>query len=73
MEYLVFWVRNNGVRLLSSKVEAIKEIVVPTKVCDVRRFVGIVYSNRDMWRKRAHALSPLRKQCSTKFKFKLLT
>ena len=40
--YLDFWVRNNGVRPLSSKVEAIKSIDVPNKVHDVHRFVVLV-------------------------------
>ena len=41
-EYLGFWVSNNGVRPLLSKVEAIESIDVPIKSCDVRRFVGLV-------------------------------
>ena len=38
-EYLGFWVRNNGLRPLLSKVEAIKSIDVTTKVRNVRRFL----------------------------------
>ena len=34
-EYLGFWVRNKGVRPLSSKLKAIKAIDVPTNVCDI--------------------------------------
>ena len=48
IEYLGLWVRNNRLRPLLSKVEVIKAINVPTKVCDVRRFVGIVNYYRDM-------------------------
>ena len=70
IEYLGFWVINNGLRLLSSKVESIKSIDVPTKVRDVQRFVGLVNYYKDTWRKRAHTLSPLKKLCSTKVKFK---
>ena len=70
MEYLGLWVSNNGVRPLSSKVEANKEIDVPTKVRDVRRFVRIVNYYREMWCKRAHTLAPLTKICSTKVNFK---
>ena len=69
-EYISFWVINNGVRPLFSKVEAIKSIDVPTKVLEVRRFVGLVNYYRDMWHKRAHTLAPLTKLCSTKVKFK---
>ena len=42
MEYIGFWIINNGVRPLLSKVEAIKAIDVPTNVQNVRIFVGIV-------------------------------
>ena len=69
-EYIGFWVSNNGLRQLSSKVESIKSINVPTKVCDVRRFVGLVNFYKYMWNKRAHTLAPLTKLCSTKVKFK---
>ena len=69
-EYLGFWVSNNGLRPLSHKVEAIKSIDVPTKLCDVWRFVGLVNYYRYMWRKRAHTLSPLTKLFSMKVKFK---
>ena len=59
-EYLGFWVINNGIIPLSYKVESIKTIDVPTKVHDVRRFVGLVNYYRDMWRKRAHTLAPIK-------------
>ena len=69
-EYLDLWVSNNGVRPLSSKVEAIKSIDYPTKVRDARRFVGIMNYYRDTWRKWAHTLDPITKLFSTKVKFK---
>ena len=69
-EYLDFWVINNGVILLSYKVEAIESIDVPTKVRDVRRFVLLLNYYRDMWCNRAHTLAPLTKLFSTKVKFK---
>ena len=50
--------------------EAIKSINVPTKVRDVQRFVGLVNYYRYMWRKHAHTISPSKKLCSTKVKFK---
>ena len=70
MEYFSFWVSNNGVRLISSKVETIKEINIPAKVRDVRRFVGLMNYYRDIWRKRANTLAPLTKLCSMKVKLK---
>ena len=69
-EYLGFWVSRNGIRPLASKVEAIKAISPPTKVREIRRFVGLINYYRDMWRHRAHILAPLTKLCSTKTKFK---
>ena len=69
-EYLGLWVINNGVRLLSYKVKAIKSINIPTKVLDVHRFVGLVNYYRDMWCRSAYTLSPLTKIFSTKVKFK---
>ena len=53
-----------------SKVESIKAIEDPTKLCDICWSVGIVNYYRDMWRKRAHTLSPLTKILSTKVNFK---
>ena len=47
-----------------------KEINVPTRVRYAHSFAGLVNYYRDMWLKRAHALSPLTKLCSTKVKFK---
>ena len=39
-EYLGFWVSNQGVRPLSSKVDAVNKIDIPTKIPDVRGFWG---------------------------------
>ena len=52
--------------MLSSKVEAIKEIDVRTKVRDVWKFVGLINYFSYMWRKYAHTLYPLSKLCSPK-------
>ena len=41
-EYLDFWVRKYGARLMESKVEAVKAIDAPTKVCDVFQLICIV-------------------------------
>ena len=58
--YLDFSVSNTRVRPFLSKVEAIKAINVPTKVHDVWSFLVLVNDYRDMWRKCAHTLSPLK-------------
>ena len=62
-EYLGFWIGNKGVIPIKYIVEAINSIYVTTKVRDVSRFVVLVNYYRDMWRKRAHTLSPLTKIC----------
>ena len=47
-----------------------KEIDVPTKVRDIRRFLVIINYYRDMWCKHERTLAPLKKLYSTKVKFK---
>ena len=69
-ENIGFWVSNDLVTPLSSKVGAIKAIYVPTKIHDLQKFVVIVDYYRDIWRRRAHTLAPLTKICSTEVKFK---
>ena len=59
-EYISFWVSNNVLRPLQSRVESTKSIDVTTKVGDVRRFVGFVNQYRNMWRKREHTLTPFK-------------
>ena len=68
-EYLGFWLSNNRVRPLLSKVEAVKAINIPNKVCNVRRFVGLVNYYRYMWHKHAPTLALLTKLWSTKVNY----
>ena len=56
-EYIGFWVSNNGVRMLLSKLEAIKSIVIPTEVRDIWIFLGLANYYSEMWRKRTHTSS----------------
>ena len=44
---------------LSSKLQAINEINVPTKVPDIRRFAGLVNYYIYIWCKRAHIIASL--------------
>ena len=48
----------------------IKSIDVPTKVRDVWSFIVLVNFYRNMWRNRAHTLSPFKKLCFKNFNFK---
>ena len=68
--YLGFLVIKYLLGYLASKVESIKSINTPTKVRDVRRFVGLVNDYWDIWRKRAYTLAPLTKLYSDELIFK---
>ena len=65
-EYLGFSVSIQEAIPLSSKVDAIGKIDVPTKVRDLLRFSGLVNYYRDMWRNCEHTLYPLTRLCYTK-------
>ena len=69
-KYLGLWVRKNDIRSLLTKVEEIKMINIPTKVCDVKRFLGLVNCYRDMGGERTHELATLTTLYSIKVKFK---
>ena len=68
-EYLGFWITRKGIRPLSKKVEAIKNIAPPKTTKGIRSFVGLINYYRDMWPRRAHTMSPLTKLTSSKTKF----
>ena len=59
LEYLGYWITQNGVKPLSKKVEAITNLAPPTNRKGVRRFIGLVNYYRDMWGKRSEILAPL--------------
>ena len=60
-----------GLQPLSYIVEATKEIYTPPKVHDIHQFLGINIHHQEMCHKRANKISPIKKTCSTKVKFKL--
>jgi len=49
LEYLGYWITRNGIRPVTKKVEAIHRIQAPTKRRELRSFVGMVNSYRDIW------------------------
>ena len=61
MEYLVFWITRDGVKLINKKIEAITNIQRPTSPKIVQKFIGIINYYQDMWPRRSHTLSPLTK------------
>ena len=66
MEYIGFWVINDGVILLSSKSEAVKAMNVPTTVRDIRTFLALVNYYIVMWRKQAHTIAPIIKMLNNR-------
>jgi len=49
LEYLGYWITQEGIKPLSKKVEAINNIAPPTTRTQVRTFIGMVNYYRDMW------------------------
>ena len=59
MEYLGFWVTQNGIRPICKKVEAIKNMTPLTNTKQARLFTSLVNYYRDMWPRRSHLLQTL--------------
>lgn len=53
LEYLGYWITQDGIKPLSKKVEAINNIAPPTTRKQVRTFIGMVNYYRDMWIRRS--------------------
>ena len=70
LEYLGYWITQNGVKPLSKKVEAIVNLAPLTTCKQVRRFIGLVNYYRDMWVKRSDILAPLTALTSIKAPWK---
>ena len=49
LEHLGFWIARQGIMPLPDKVEAIKDIAVPTTKKQLRSFIGLINYYRDMW------------------------
>ncbi len=59
LEYLGYWIIQDGVKLLNKKVKAINNLASPRNCTEVRKFIGFVNYYRDMWGKRSEILAPL--------------
>ena len=70
LEYLGYWITQNGVKPLSKKVEAITNLAPPKTRKQLRSFIGLVNYYRDMWKKRSEILAPLTALTSAKVKWK---
>ena len=69
LEYLGYWITQNGVKPLSKKVEAITNLAPPKTRKQLRSFIGLVNYYRDMWKKRSEILAPLKALTSNKVKW----
>ena len=59
IEYLGFWVTREGIRPITSKVDAMLNIAPPKTRKQLRRFIGLINYYKDMWHKRSETLAPL--------------
>ena len=64
LEYLGFKITRQGIMPLPDKVQAIKDIAVPTNKMQLRSFIGVINYYRDMQKHRSDILTPLTKMTS---------
>ena len=70
LEYLGYWITQEGIKPLSKKVEAISNLAPPKTRKQLRGFIGLVNYYRDMWIRRSETLAPLTALTSVKIKYK---
>ena len=70
IEYLGYWVTQNGIQPQVKKVKSILEMEEPQNRKQLRGFIGLVNYYRDMWRRRSHVLAPLAALTSKKVPWK---
>ncbi len=51
----------SGIKPVQSKVSAMRNLVAPRNMKQLRSFLGMVNYYRDMWIRRSHILAPLQK------------
>ena len=59
LEYLGYWITQEGIQPIPKKVEAIRALEPPQTKKQLRSFIGMVNYYRDMWIHRSHILQPL--------------
>ena len=64
LEYLGFKITRQGIMPLPDKVQAIKDIAVPTNKKQLRSFIEVINYYRDMWKYRSDILTPLTQMTS---------
>ena len=66
LEYLGYWISQDGIQPLSAKVEAIKKVAKPKNRRALCSFIGMINYFRDMWKPRSVLLAPLTALTSNK-------
>ena len=70
LEYLGYWISQEGIQPIPKKVDAIHKIATPSTRKELRWFIGIINNYYcDMWVRRSDILSPLTKLCSKNARF----
>ncbi len=59
IEYLGYVLTKDGIKPQSNKVQAILAIKPPTRVRELRHFLGMVQYYHDLWARRSDMLAPL--------------
>jgi hypothetical protein len=59
LEYLGYWITQDGIQPVPAKIIAISNIATPKNRRELRRFIGMVNYYRDMWVRRSDVLAPL--------------
>ena len=58
-EYLGYVLTRKGIAPQTKKIDTILALSPPTKVMELRTFLGMVQYYRDMWKSRSEMLAPL--------------
>ena len=69
LEHLGFKITREGIMPLPDKVEAIKNIAVPTSKNQLQSFIGLINYYREMWKHRSGILTPLSSMTSKEAKW----
>eukprot|EP00957_Ditylum_brightwellii_P157756 12006934-Ditylum_brightwellii.AAC.1 len=59
IEYLSYWIIQEGIQTLPKKVQAILDLEPPTNLKELCRVLIIVHYYQDIWQQRSHILAPL--------------
>jgi hypothetical protein len=59
MDWLGYWLTPTGIKPWSKKIKPVLALKEPQNKHELRSFIGMVTYYKDMWKNRAHILSPL--------------